>query len=316
LPLEFFDTLFPRLEREGVRYDAFYEIKSNSRRQDLETLARVGIRRLQPGIESFSTKILQHMKKGVTGIQNVWFLRAAEELGVGLQWNVLWGFPGEDPEEYAKMASLFPKLSHLQPPYGCDKILLLRHSPNHSRSAEYGFADVRPFPSYELAFGPHPHLEQQAYLFDYTYADGRNPYAYTREVSEQAALWQGLSGRPLAPRCEVWLTLGLRLLLDTRRRQRVGRAWPRLHVLSDDEWALLQALESPIPRARLEREWTGRVPLGPLLARFLRQGWAHEADERIVRLVVVREHPSPVAEVRRVLGIKSKILWRKLMAYA
>jgi hypothetical protein len=103
---------------------------------------------------------------------------------------------------------------------------------------------------------------------------------------------------------------GKRVLFDTRRRQRVGLAWPRVRVLDDAAWALLEAIESPTPRGKLEQEWSLRTPLVPLLEQFLRDDWALEADGRVVRLVVIRQHPSAWAELRRVVTLKAKKLWQ------
>ena len=69
-----------------------------------ELLARAGVRSIQPGIESFSDSVLRLMRKGVTGLQNVQLLKWCRELGLRPYWNLLWGFPGEDPQEYARMA--------------------------------------------------------------------------------------------------------------------------------------------------------------------------------------------------------------------
>jgi ribosomal peptide maturation radical SAM protein 1 len=316
MPLDYFDTLFPRLERENVSFNGFYEIKSNSSRSELETLARVGIRHLQPGIESFSTPVLRQMKKGVTGIQNVWFLRASRELGIECQWNVLWGFPEEEPAEYEKMASLFPKLSHLEAPASSGKILLLRHSPNHTKSKELGFDRVVPFPSYEKAFGQHPNLDDQAYLFDHEYADGRDPHSYTRGVDEQAERWIRTDRRQVRPVCQVVWLFGKRFVLDSRRLRRVGITRPRLSLLDEDAWALLVAIESPVPRSRLEAEWQRSRPLGPLLSRFIQKGWALQGDGRVVRLVVVRDDPSLVAEATRLAKKKARGAKRLLLRYA
>jgi hypothetical protein len=315
LPLEFFDTLFPRFEREGVKFEGFYEIKSNATRAELETLSRVGITRLQPGIESFSTEMLKLMRTGVSGIQNVWFLRASAEIGLECQWNVLWGFPGEDAGEYAKMAELFPKICHLEAPTGSGKIHLLRHSPNHTSAEDLGFSEVRPFPSYELAFGPHERLAQQAYLFQYGYADGRDPVAYTRSVDEQANRWMLLERLRVAPLCHVFSLFGKRWLVDTRRHGTVGVGVPRVSLLDDDEWALLQALESPAPRFDLFRDWRRVAPLEPLLARFVRDGWAIEGDGRVVRLVVIRDNPALFAEAQRLVASTARSVWSAALRY-
>ena len=55
--------------------------------------------RLDPaGVESLSDPILQAMRKGVTAFQNVRCSSGALQVGVKLFWNVLYGLPGEPPE--------------------------------------------------------------------------------------------------------------------------------------------------------------------------------------------------------------------------
>lgn len=309
---DFFHDLFPRMEREGLQFPAFFEVKSNLRRDQLETIARLGIRRLQPGIETLSTKLLARMRKGVTGVQNVWFLRASEELSVYNQWNILYGFPREEREEYAAIADLVPRIAHLEAPTGCGKIHLLRFSPNHTDAHALGFVDVRPVPSYALAFGDHPGLGEQAYVFEHGYDDARDPFSYTRALDEACARWQELKSKPFAPRCEVLEIGGRRVLYDSRARGAVGRALPRLHLVHDDEWALLEKLESPITRAKLEREWQRPVALAPLLERFLAEGWALEADGRLVRLVVIRQERRVHRELARVLRMKAQSLFARV----
>ena len=59
---------------------------------------------------------LKLMKKGVTGLQNVRVLKWCAADGIEVAWNLLYGFPGELPEEYDAMADLVPSLVHLPPP--------------------------------------------------------------------------------------------------------------------------------------------------------------------------------------------------------
>ncbi|MGZ5967801.1 MAG: RiPP maturation radical SAM C-methyltransferase [Polyangiales bacterium] len=310
LAMGFFKDLFPRMKQEGVKFPAFFEVKSNLRRDQLETIAELGITRLQPGIESLSTKLLARMRKGVSGVQNVWFLRASEELGVYNQWNVLYGFPREEKDEYRTFAEVVPLLAHLEPPTGCAKIHLLRFSPNHTQAGSLGFVDVRPVRSYAVAFGEHPRLPDQAYVFDHGYDDGRDPESYTADLNEACSEWQRLKAQIGAPRCEVLELAGVKVLYDTRKRGKVGRAVPRLHRLTEAEWALLEALESPMAAGKLEREWARAEPLAPLLDRFLREGWALSADDRLVRLVVVRKERRPDRELARVVALKLRALER------
>ena len=116
LDMRYIDTLFPRLAASGLEPELFYEVKSNLRFDQLVKLHQGGVRQIQPGIESLSNQVLRLMDKGVTGFQNIQLLRWCEEIGIECSWNLLAGFPGESPQEYARMAELVPQLAHLNPP--------------------------------------------------------------------------------------------------------------------------------------------------------------------------------------------------------
>jgi radical SAM superfamily enzyme YgiQ (UPF0313 family) len=62
---DYLQTLFPRIIAAGKDYKPFYEVKSNLTREHLKAMHAAGIVVIQPGIESFSTHVLQLMKKGV-----------------------------------------------------------------------------------------------------------------------------------------------------------------------------------------------------------------------------------------------------------
>ncbi len=100
LDTRYLAELLPELERGDSKLSLFYEVKANLRREQLAALKRAGIDRLQPGIESLSTSILQLMRKGCTALQNLQTLKWASELRIQMFWNFLAGFPGEDPRDY------------------------------------------------------------------------------------------------------------------------------------------------------------------------------------------------------------------------
>src|SRR5207248_1132921 len=95
----YLDGLFAGLAKEGAGYRFFYELKANLTREQLRTLRDGGVREIQPGIESLSTPVLKHMRKGITAIQNVNTLRWARYYGIQVNWAILWGFPGETEED-------------------------------------------------------------------------------------------------------------------------------------------------------------------------------------------------------------------------
>jgi hypothetical protein len=113
--MKYFNDFVPELAARERGLELFYEVKANLRKEHIFLLSDAGITSIQPGIESFSTPVLQLMKKDVTGLQNIQLLQWCKEIGVEPGWNMLWGFPGEPPPEYARMADLIPSISHLPP---------------------------------------------------------------------------------------------------------------------------------------------------------------------------------------------------------
>ena len=183
LDMSYFKTFIPALKESSLDADLFWEVKSNLKKSHLRQLKEANIRRIQPGVESFSSQVLTLMKKGVSGIQNIQFLKWCREIGIEPIWNILWGFPGEDPEEYRKMAVLLPMLFHLTPPITGKQIRLDRFSPNFTSSAALGFSRVRPSPAYKHVYRQSDEVTHNlAYYFVFDYADGRDIDTYVAGV--------------------------------------------------------------------------------------------------------------------------------------
>jgi len=192
LDMTYFQKFIPALRDAGGKTDLFYEVKANLRKEQLELMREAGITRIQPGIESLSTDVLKLMRKGTTGLQNVQLLKWCKELNIAPYWNILWGFPGEDPAEYAKMARWVPLLTHLPPPGSTAQLRLDRFSPNFNQSADLGFKDVEPRSSYSHVY---PTLQKDslrnlAYYFSFAYHDDRQPRAYVRGLEQAVGGWK------------------------------------------------------------------------------------------------------------------------------
>ena len=196
LDLGYLKTVLPRLAGEGLGLELFFEVKANLKKDELRALRAAGVTSIQPGIESLSDEVLKLMRKGVTGLQNVQLLKWCRELGVWPFWNLLWGFPGEPPGEYARMAELLPRLHHLPPPAGMSPVFLERFSPNYERSAEMGFTGVRPIPVYGHVYPfAAEELADLAYFFRGEHRDGRDVSAYTQPLTERIVEWREAYGR-------------------------------------------------------------------------------------------------------------------------
>ncbi|GID30586.1 RiPP maturation radical SAM C-methyltransferase [Paractinoplanes brasiliensis] len=188
-------TLLPELAARDRGYELFYEIKANLRRDQVRLLARAGVTRVQPGLESLSTRVLALMRKGATAPQNVNLLRWARYYGLDVQWNLLWGFPGETRDDYTGQAALVPRLAHLQPPGGADRIWLERFSPLFTDERVRG---RRPERSYAYVYPPSIDLERVAYFFEYEVAGGLPEEAYDG-LRRAAGAWQRAWDAPGRP---------------------------------------------------------------------------------------------------------------------
>ncbi|KYF78042.1 hypothetical protein BE11_22530 [Sorangium cellulosum] len=194
LDTRYFKTLLPRIAELDQEFELFYEVKANLKKEQLRLMKRVGITSIQPGIESLSTEVLALMRKGISGIQNVQLLKWSKELGIDVQWNILWGFPGETAEGYAETARLIPLLVHLQPPASVPPIRLDRFSPNFDQAEQMGFRDVAPYPAALLTYHalPPEAVFELSYYFIYDQAHWDTALGYTRPVAEQWSRWQRL----------------------------------------------------------------------------------------------------------------------------
>jgi ribosomal peptide maturation radical SAM protein 1 len=199
LSLNAFKTLLPDLISSETNFKIFSELKANLTIDQLSLLREAGFQILQPGIESLSTEVLKLMKKGVTGTQNIHLLRWAQNFGLKVLWNILYGFPGESHEAYAEALTVLPKLRHLQPPVGANRIRLDRFSPNFKRHFEGAgeFASVRPLAYYEYCFPAVWNLNNLAYSFE-SIAIRSAPQELYSQLEYLVKDWQKAWAEPLS----------------------------------------------------------------------------------------------------------------------
>ncbi len=199
LDMSYCETVMPELARRDLGLELFYEVKANLSRERLEALRGAGVVRLQPGIESLSSEVLRLMHKGVTGLQNVRLLKWCRALGIQPVWNVLYGFPGEPPHEYARLAELVPLLTHLAPPEYVGRMRLDRFSPYFEDPEAYGIDRIEPFPEYREIYGlPAAALRNLAYYFTFEHggqAGGDLDFAYARPFQDAVAEWKAVHER-------------------------------------------------------------------------------------------------------------------------
>jgi ribosomal peptide maturation radical SAM protein 1 len=190
LDMSYFEDVLPALAEVGDDMRLFYEVKANLRKDHVRLLREAGIRDIQPGIESLADGVLRVMRKGVTALQNVQLLKWCLELGVHANWNVLWGFPGEDPADYARMSELVPLLTHLTPPTYAGPLRLDRFSPLFENGDALGVTTVETAEAYE-------------YLYDLP-PTSRSRLAYYFRAPESEAASLGYTG-PLRNAIDAWM---------------------------------------------------------------------------------------------------------------
>jgi ribosomal peptide maturation radical SAM protein 1 len=167
MDMGYITSLLPRISEAGYDLRLHYEIKSNIKKEHLKILFEAGVVRVQPGIESLSSRVLKLMDKGVSGCQNVRMMRDAESLGMTVEWNYLYGFPGEENADYENIIAQMPALHHLQPAVGGNvRIAIERFSP-YFNNPELGFSGLTADKQYGMIYDlPEGELFDMAYLFD------------------------------------------------------------------------------------------------------------------------------------------------------
>ncbi len=236
LDMSWVKTLLPVIIESGYDLRMQYEIKSNMRAPQLQTLFDAGLVNVQPGIESLNSRVLNLMDKGVTGCQNVRMLRDAATSGLSIAWNYLYGFPDEADEDYLPVIDQMPALHHLPPLGDVARIVIERFSPYFNRP-ELGFGDLRPsvqyFTNYDL---PESELFDLAYMFSVA-SRGIGEDVGDR-LRAATARWQ----REFATSRLTHTDLGEEILLVSRRS---GFDWTTLRITDPMQVAAFRLLDLP-----------------------------------------------------------------------
>lgn len=278
----YFRDLLPELAQHNLPHPLFFEVKSNLRDEQVRLMRKAGISEVQPGIESLSTELLDLMNKGVTGISNVALLKSCELHGIGVYWNLIWGFPGESVEAYRGMLAWFPRLHHLSAPGSSSRILLNRFSPHFDRAEDFGLVHVRPFPAYRHVYPfADERVERLAYYFCFDYASDAQSVVDEAELRRAVTAWRNARSDAL-------------LFHESRGEQVTvvdGRS-AEIHVrrLEGVDAALLRAVDGVRPLSKLRAELG--PDLGEALQRLEAAGLIVQEGERVLGLTLDLEQYS------------------------
>lgn len=247
LDQRYISTALVDLATRDLDLHVMFEVKANLRHEELQALRDAGVVCVQPGIENLSSRVLRLMDKGITGAQCVRFLRDADELGITVLWNYLFGFPGELDTDYTHVIDAAQSLVHLQPPGHVGRILLERFSP-YFNDPSLGLPNRGPHSRYRISYDlPLEELDDLAYVFR-SRAQG---IAARPEVSGRLSEFAGYWRKVFVESSLVHYTTadGSTLITNTRP----NFAWST-HLLSSPlELALYSALERARRRGELPR---------------------------------------------------------------
>jgi ribosomal peptide maturation radical SAM protein 1 len=191
LDLKYFDSVLPALAQARRPIQLVYETKANLTRHQVRLLSQAGVGEIQPGIESLSNHILKLMRKGTTALRNIQLLKWCKEFNIVVDWNILYGFPGETREDYREMLELLRAIRFLAPPRVCAPIRLDRFSPFFNDPAAFGFTNLRATAPYKYLYPFEAEsLNRIAYYYDYDYPPYMNPAGYADEVRAFVEDWR------------------------------------------------------------------------------------------------------------------------------
>jgi ribosomal peptide maturation radical SAM protein 1 len=213
-----------------VDLDLFLEVKSNIGLNDLIAIKQAGVRYIQPGIESLSTPILKAMRKGVTAIQNVRFLKFCAWLGMKANWNLLHGCAPNEAAAYPAEVALVKNLGHLQPP-SCPggRVELRRGAPMFDHPEDLGLVNIEPLDIYDKLYPVDAAtLKELAFVFSFDYQDGRDVKVETATLREAVAVW--IADYPQTRGTLTYGRLGERIVITDLRPGRTARYEPDVYA--------------------------------------------------------------------------------------
>lgn len=247
LDFRFFRTLLPALESAQLPFRFACELKVNLTRGQVAQLLRAGLGAAQLGIETFDSDLLRRIDKGARGYQNLQTLKWFTESGIEVEWNWLYGFPGETAETYRRLTELIPLVTHLVPPLGTGRVRMDRFSPFFQDPSRFGMVRPRASRAFRHVYlFPQEVLNRLAYYYEFDFADGYDPTENARILLAAIARWSEDHGvsRLIMRRAED----GSLLILDTRPvsgfRQHRLRGWEAELFAFCDEARTEQALKS------------------------------------------------------------------------
>jgi len=239
----YFRDLLPEIARRELKADYICEVKSNLKKQQILVMARAGLT-VQAGIENLSSHVLDLMAKGSNSLMNIQTLKWCRQYNVSADWNLIYGFPGEVPDDYRRNLELARMLTHLHPPSGCGRIRLDRFSPNFNRAGEKGLVNVRPFNFYKYLYPFDTEtLSNLIYYFDFDYKETIDDGGCLVELTEAVETWKSRADHLVMERTPRGLTIHDSRPVAKWRETEVAAIAARIYEFCDRSQALSRIIE-------------------------------------------------------------------------
>jgi ribosomal peptide maturation radical SAM protein 1 len=152
LPKAYYSDFLLELAARQRKFRLQCEVKANHPPERVRLLADAGFVEIQPGIESFSTAILKRMDKGVRAVDNASLLKAAYISGLVVNYNLLYGLPGDQTQDYEEMLAMVPRIYHLIPPISRTQTVITRFAPLQATPERFSLRRHSHHPCYDVLF--------------------------------------------------------------------------------------------------------------------------------------------------------------------
>ena len=276
-----------------------YEIRSDFTDEEMRLLSEAGIRRLQPGIETFSSDVHTLMNKGVDAFQCINMLKLCLRHGILSGWNLMIGFPGMTGGMYESIAGSISKLMHLLPPIVVTPVRFDRYSYYWVDKDTYGL-DLHPFGPYSYIY-PYDDdfLNHFAYYFeDRNYGSERLQLLVKyfgllqRKVNEWKQKWESLDIRNI-PKLYLYSKNGETRIFDSRGDE------TKDYPIEPAQRDILTALEQPHSIDSALEELPGVKPndLSEAIDFFNSAGLLFSEGDRHISLVIHGHSDKQIARV-------------------
>jgi ribosomal peptide maturation radical SAM protein 1 len=186
------DDLAKAVEQEAVNFEFFHEIRASMSPYDILRIWEAGCRRVQVGVEGFSTSYLARLGKGTTTIDNLQALKTCSELGIRCVSNVIFNFPGSTSEEVHETAENILRFALIYQPSKVTRFRLTVPSSVSLAPEKFGVENIRNRRDYAAAL-PLDVIERlRLFFLDYDCVDP--PVDWT-PVESALEHWQALHQR-------------------------------------------------------------------------------------------------------------------------